>query len=167
MSTLCPNGHLVRASGWLHQGRKGLLLLANRAAARPLAGTGIGMRTLATDGESPAVAQATETANVHQALDIRGKLTAEVAFHLIVLFDFFAKLVYFFGGKIINATGPINTGRAENFHSGRPANAINVGQRDISALPTRQVNTSNSGHSSSPEKLALALLVPGVFANDP
>ncbi len=110
-------------------------------------------------------AQATEAADVHEALDIGRDLATKVAFHLVVLFEFLTDLVHFVGGKIINVALPVHTGGAQDLQGRSTADAIDIGERNVHTFATRQINTCNSRHSTSPA-LALALLVPGVFADN-
>jgi hypothetical protein len=53
---------------------------ANRFA-RPLTGTSIGLGALATQGQTPAVPQATVTSEIHQALDVHGNFPAKITFN--------------------------------------------------------------------------------------
>lgn len=115
--------------------------------------------------QAATVTQATEAADVHEALDIGRDLATEVAFHLVVLLEFLTDLVHFVGGKIINVALPVHTGGAQDLQGRSTADAIDIGERNVHTFATRQINTCNSRHSTSPA-LALALLVPGVFADN-
>src|SRR5580704_16434649 len=62
----------------------GHFLLAGDRLGRPLAGTGIGVGTLAADRQVLAVTQAPVAAQIHQALDVHGGVAAQIAFHQII-----------------------------------------------------------------------------------
>src|SRR5690625_7045621 len=72
VATLYPNPLLL-----------GRLLLAGDGATRTLASTRVGLARLATDGEAPAVAQATVGTDIHEPLDVQLDFTAKVAFDLV------------------------------------------------------------------------------------
>ena len=111
------------------------------------------------------MAHTTVALDLGQTLDVKRDVTAQVAFHLVVLFEFLTDLVHFVGGKIINVALPVHTGGAQDLQGRSTADAIDIGERNVHTFATRQINTCNSRHSTSPA-LALALLVPGVFADN-
>ncbi|SBV95591.1 hypothetical protein KM92DES2_10682 [uncultured Desulfovibrio sp.] len=124
-----------------------LLLLAYGAAAGSLTGAGIGMGALTMHGQTATVTQTTETTNVHKALNVAGDFATQVAFHLVVLFEFLTDLVNFVSGEVVNATLPVNAGGIQNFHGRGTANAINVGERNVHPFAARQINTCYSRHN--------------------
>src|ERR1700709_1134487 len=57
-----------------------LLLLAGDRLGRALAGAGVGVGPLTADRQALAVTQAAIAGQVHQALDVHGDFTAQIAF---------------------------------------------------------------------------------------
>jgi hypothetical protein len=107
------------------------------------------------------------TAYIHKALDAGSHFPAQVAFHFVVLLNFLTNIIDLVRGQIINAASPVHPGRIQDFHGRGTAYAINIRQGYVGPLASRQINSSNSGHSQTPASLSLALLVPGVFAEHP
>jgi hypothetical protein len=103
------------------------------------------------NGQALAVTQATVATDVHETLDVHRNFAAQVAFHLVALFEFLTDFVQFFSGEIIDAASPVDARSVKNFQGRYTADAVDVSQRDVRALASGQVNTSYSGHSLSPE----------------
>src|SRR5207237_4760078 len=61
--------------------------LTDDSALGALAGAGVGVGTLATDGQSLAVAQAAIAAQIHQPLDVQAHRAPEVALDLVALLE--------------------------------------------------------------------------------
>src|ERR1022692_2345033 len=72
---------------------RGLFLVGYRAAARALAGTGVGVRTLSPDRQTTAMPQAAVRAHLDVTLDVHRDLFAEVAFHGSLFFQDLADTV--------------------------------------------------------------------------
>ena len=106
---------------------------------------------LAAAGKTLAMAHTTVALDLGQTLDVKRDVTAQVAFHLVALFEFLTDFVQFFSGEIIDAASPVDARSVKNFQGRYTADAVDVSQRDVRALASGQVNTSYSGHSLSPE----------------
>ena len=78
--------------------------------ARTLAGTGIGVGALATNGQTLAVTEATVAANLHQALDVLRNLAVQVTFDGEVLVDVFADLLQIVFGDILDTDVRVKAG---------------------------------------------------------
>ena len=83
----------------------------------------------------------------------------------MVRFDFLTDFVHFIGAQIVDAAVPVDAGSSKDFQGSSPADAINIGKCDIRSFTTGQFNACNSGHVKTPARLALALFMPGVFAD--
>src|SRR5690242_1290644 len=59
----------------------GLLLVRDRALARTLAGTRVGVGALSADRQITAVTRATVRADLDETLDVHGDVFAKIAFH--------------------------------------------------------------------------------------
>src|SRR5205807_3262185 len=78
--------------------------LTDDSALGALARTGVGVGTLATDGQSLAMAQAAIAAQIHQPLDVQAHLAAEVALDLVALLERLADAVDLVLGEVL---GPL------------------------------------------------------------
>src|SRR6476620_567133 len=90
------------------------LLLAGDCAAWTLLGTGVGVRALATNGETAAMTNAPVAADVHEPLDVHRDLGAQRALDAEILFDRLAKLVGVRVGEIANTLLGVHASRSEN-----------------------------------------------------
>ena len=107
------------------------------------------MGALAADREALAVTKAAVAADVHKALDVLVALTAEVALnHDLVLIDIIADGVNLILGEVLNARIHVNVALDANLRRSGAADAVNVGQTDLNALLTREVDTINTGQLS-------------------
>ena len=83
--------------------------------AGPFTGTGVGGGTLSMNGQALAVTQATVATDVHETLDVHRNFAAQVAFHLVALFEFLTDFVQFFSGEIIDAASPVGRPKRQEF----------------------------------------------------
>jgi len=140
-----------------------LLLFAGDGLPLALAGAGVRVRALTTDRETLTVADATVTADVHQALDVETDVLAKVAFHRFFGGDYLANTANFVFREVANLGTVFNLCPVENAMGLGAANPIDVGQSDFNALLDRQIDSSDTCHAVS---LALTLLVLGVLFAD-
>ena len=113
------------------------------------AGTSVSVGALAADREALAVTKAAVAADVHKALDVLVALTAEVALnHDLILIDIIADGVNLILGEVLNARIHVNIALDANLRRSGAADAVNVGQTDLNALLTREVDTINTGQRS-------------------
>src|SRR5690625_523135 len=151
VATLYPNPLLL-----------GRLLLAGDGATRTLASTRVGLARLATDGEAPAVAQATVGTDIHEPHDVQLDFTAKVAFDLVLGLDNAADAYYFILGKVLDPGIRVHVCLFEDHARAGGAHAVDVRQRSLDALLTGKIDPCDSSHTST-----LPLLVLGVHgAND-
>src|SRR5262245_33877098 len=118
-STLLAGLHLLAADGHL-------LRALPRARVR--------LRALAADGEPTAMPQAAIRADVHQALDVHGVLTAERALHLVLALDEVAQLARVLIAQRLHARVRVHACLLEQALRRGRADAEDVGQRDLDAL---------------------------------
>ena len=98
------------------------------------------MRALAVDRQSPAVAQTLVAADLHLAADVGLDLTAEVTLGRVVLVDPLADLDEVFLGEVAHAGVGVDTSALQDLLGTRAPDAEDVGEGDLHALLTREVN---------------------------
>lgn len=107
------------------------------------------MGALTADREALAVTKAAVAADVHKALDVLVALTAEVALnHDLVLIDIIAVALISSSVRSLTARIHVNVALDANLRRSGAADAVNVGQTDLNALLTREVDTINTGQRS-------------------
>jgi hypothetical protein len=99
-----------------------------------------------------AMADAPVTTNLLQALDVHRNLTPQIAFNPIVSTNDFAQTADFRLRQIFDPRVGVNLRLAQDVPTGRPTNAIDVGQSDFNSLVSGQINSSNSSHLSPPRE---------------
>ena len=126
------------------------IALDTNSLARALAGAGVGGGALAADRQTAQVTNAAITLDALEALQVHADLAAQIAFdHVSAVLDRMDDLGYLLFAKIFGADLAIDFGALENIQRVGRANAINVAERDIDALLTRNFNTYNTCHSFS------------------
>jgi hypothetical protein len=122
------------------------------------------------------VAKASIAVYVTQASDILSDLPAELTAHSIIAVDYLrdaAKLIF---GEFAGLCVLVYLGLFQNLLGGMSAYTIDIGHRDPYRLLIWNINANNTRHtgssftcSSIAQSLqsALALLMPGVYANHP
>src|ERR1700733_202870 len=139
-------------SPWLRRSQTVLLhalfLLAGDSLCRAFAGPGIGVGALAAHRQAAAVTQAAITAEIHQPLDVRRDLAAEVAFDDVVAVDDFAQLQYVLVAQLRHPARFGDRDLIEDFVGLGAANSIDVLQRNHDALVGRQIDASDASHVS-------------------
>src|SRR5262249_33112286 len=134
-STLLASLHLLAADGHL-------LRALPRARVR--------LRALPVHGQAAAVPQAPIGADVHQALDVHGVLTAQRALHLVLALDERAQLARVLVGERLHPRVRIHACFLEQaLRRGRP-DAEDVRERDLDALFHREIDACDTCHRSSP-----------------
>jgi hypothetical protein len=103
-------------------------------------------------------------ADVHEPLDIHGNFLAEITFDSTFLVDHLADLADLLLVQILHPNFEPNTGFFQDELGAYVTDPIDMGESDVDALATRQIDTCNSCHDSL--LLSLTLLVLGVDAND-
>src|SRR5713101_810717 len=155
----------VVVSGWAGVGFVILLLrhllLARDGPARSLLGPRIGVRALAAHRQPASMPDSAIAPDIHQALDVHRDLGPERALDLDRPLDHLAETRDFRIRQIANAGVGTHTGLRENPVAGGPADAEDVGERDLHALFPWQIHAGDTRHRS-----ALPLLVLGVALAD-
>jgi hypothetical protein len=91
--------------------RFGLLLLAaHYAAARSLAGAGIGVSPLATDGQGTAMPQSPITPQVHEPFDILSYLAPQITLDFEIIVEDFPDASNFVVRQVVRLGPEIHTG---------------------------------------------------------
>src|ERR1035438_4929175 len=110
------------------------LLLSGDRLLRSLAGAGVGVGALTVDGQALAVPDALVAADLHLALDVLGNVAAEVALHLQVGVDVVAEAGHLFVGEVPYPGVGAGLGGGADLLRGGPADAEDVGERDLQPL---------------------------------
>src|SRR5689334_2531189 len=157
-----PHGSLRRrARGLLLAG----LLLAGDGLARALARARVGLGALTVDGQPAAVPQALVAPDLDLATDVARHLAAQVTLDAEVLVDVVAQLQQVLVAEVLDAQVRADARRGQGLLGVGLADAVDVGERDLHPLLAGEVDAGQSCHVSGTPS-ALALLVPGVVADD-
>src|SRR6478735_8635088 len=124
------------------------LLLAGDGALGSLAGARVGLGALAADRKALAVTATLVAADLDLAPDVGLDLTAEVTLDLdlVVALDRVAELDQLFVTQLVDAEVGVHAGLGENLLGAGTADAVDVGECDLDALVTREVNTNEACH---------------------
>jgi hypothetical protein len=103
-------------------------------------------------------------ADVHEPLDIHGDLLAEIPLDSTLLVDHLTDPADLLLVQILHPNFGPDTGFFQDELGARMTDPIDMGESDVDALATRQIDTCNSCHD--PLLLSLTLLVLGIDADD-
>jgi hypothetical protein len=139
--------------------------------SRALARARIGLSSLAPHGQSPQVSDTSIALNALEALQIHSDLAAQVAFdYVLAILDRVNDLGELLLSQVLGPNARVNLGPGQDVDGVARADAVNIAQGNIDALVGGDFYTNDTGHKLELEcwisGLALALLVPGVRAND-
>src|SRR5512141_1304693 len=95
--------------------------------------------------------EAAVAAKIHQALDVHGDFTAQVALDR-ELGHALTQTLHLGFGQVLDFRRPGNASRVANLPGRSPADAVNGGQRNNRVLMIRDINPSNTSHSQSSER---------------
>ena len=112
-----------------------------------LAGTGIGLGSLAVNGQATTMPQAAVAANFAEPLDVHSGLTAQVTFDGVVMLDSIAEFCLLLLGQILNTGVGIDFGDGQNLRCTSGSDAINIGQSNFDPLITGKIDTRNTCHT--------------------
>src|SRR6516164_9881072 len=126
-----------------------LLLLARYRLGWTLARAGIGVGTLAADGQPTAMSQPTVASEIHQPLDVHGHLTSEIAFHHVVSVNDFPDLEHFLVGELGHPPRFRNSDFVHDFIGLFWPDSMDILKRDNHTLVGWYIDAGNAGHSSS------------------
>ena len=126
----------------------GIPALSLDGPARTLSGAGVGVSPLATYRQSTSMPNPAVAPKVHQSLDVHRYLTAQIAFRN-ALRDFAAQRVKLSVRQVPYRHVGTDTCRLAYFECTRATDTVYVRQGDPYMFPVRNVDSSNSCHSSS------------------
>lgn len=127
---------------------KGLFLVGADSLLAALAGTGIGASTLTTNGQTLAVADATQAVDAGQTLERHLLLTAEVTLDEdVIAGDSLNNLGQLSVGESACAEVRRNTGLLKHLLGGGGADAVNVAQGGLYALLIGYFDTEKTSHN--------------------
>src|SRR5262249_43493633 len=140
---------LARAGWELPTARRGGRgLRTDDSALRALAGARVGVGALAADREALAVTEAAVATEIHQALDVHGRLAAQVAFDLVVRLDELADLARLVLGEVLGAKLERNLSRVDDVVRGLLADSVDVLEGDHHALLAGEIDAGDASHAS-------------------
>src|SRR5271157_2592510 len=125
------------------------LLVRYRALTRTLAGAGVGVGALPTDGQAAAMTIPTIRTDLDEPLDVHRDVFAQIAFDVAALLDDLTDAVDLIFIEVAHLLGGLHIGRAENALRARIPDAENVRQRDNDVLVARKIHACNTCHSCS------------------
>src|SRR4029077_20330481 len=101
---------------------------------------------LAANRQALAMTQAAIAAQIHQALDVHGNVTAQVAFDQEVAVDDFADLDDLGLGQIADPAGRIDTQLGDDLVRDVRPNAMDVAKADFHAFLSRDIDAGDTCH---------------------
>src|SRR3990172_4660726 len=144
-------------------GRSRHFLLAGDRPRRPFARARVGVGALAPDRQAAAMAQPSVAAQVHQPLDVHGRVPPQIAFDDEVAVDRLADLQDLRVRQVVDATQIRDADLlADLLGSPRP-DAVDVLECNDDALLRRNVYACNTGHVCLP-KIRRRSIMPGAPA---
>src|SRR3954447_14091303 len=138
------------------------LLVRYGAAARSLAGAGVGVGPLSPHRQAAAVAESAIRPHLDVTLDVHRDFFAKVAFDGALLFQDLTDLVDFVLAQIADFLVEIDTRPVQQRLRPGPADAVNIREPDLGSLRGGQIHTGNTRHT-----LTLPLLMFGIDTDDP
>ena len=96
--------------------------------------------------------------NVHEALDVHGRLGPQSTFDLEVPFDLPAETVYVVVVQVLGAPASIDLARRDDLSRPRVADPVDVRERDFDPLAARKIDPCDACHISRPLPLTLFML---------
>src|ERR1022692_865145 len=118
-----------------------LLLVRNGAAARTLAGAGVGMRALPAYRQAAAMPQSAVGTHLDVPLDVHRDFFAQVAFDRAFFFQNRTNMVDFVFRQIANLLVEVNPAPVKQRLRSGTADAVDVREPDLGSLPWRQIHT--------------------------
>src|SRR5688500_2007784 len=123
------------------------LLLARDRPTRALLGARVGVRALATDGQTAAVTQSAVAADVHQPLDVHVHFLPQRALDLEVLLDDLAQLVHVRIRKRMDAGIRVDSRLAQDLLRRGPADPVDVRETDFDPLLAGKIDSGDTCHA--------------------
>src|SRR5918992_2108838 len=120
------------------------LLLAGHRSLGPLARPCVGVGALSVDGQAAPVPQPLIAANLDLALDVLVDRPAKVALDLIAVADPVAHAQHFLVGHVAHSRRRAHARAETGLERARAAEAVDVCERHVEALVTREVDSGDS-----------------------
>ena len=125
-------------------------LLASDGLRRAFARASIRMGALTMNGQAATMTQAAIATEIHQPLNVHRNFTPQIALNRELSVNGFADLQNLAVGELIDAPVSRDFDALADLLSEFRANAMDVLERNDSALLGRNVNACDTGHSVSP-----------------
>jgi hypothetical protein len=134
-----------------------LLFLQRRSSlTRAFAGTSIRAGTLTAHGQPTAMAESAVATNVHQSLDVHGRLTTQITFDS-ELSDLISDFLQIAISQVFDLFGISNAASFANFASASATDTKNGGQANLGMLLRRNIDASDTCHFRPLKLLQLTL----------
>src|SRR5262249_52268672 len=117
------------------------LLPRDETAPRALAGAGVGVSTLAVDGETLAVPESAVAAEVHEALDVLLNLSAQIAFDLVASLDDVADRLHVGFRELVHLAVLGDVRLLADLLRGRTTDSVDVRKRERDGLAAREIDS--------------------------
>ncbi len=141
-------------------------LLVRHGLALAFASAAIVFRPLSAQGQPRAMSDASIAANVHQSLDAQLNFRTEFTFDFEAVSNNSTDLRELVVVPILNLGIEFDTRFFQNVSSPAPADAVDVGESNLTPLVPREVNACYSRHTVVKWGLALSLFKLGVLLVD-
>src|SRR6266516_432218 len=128
-----------------------------------LAGSGVGVRPLAADRQTPAVPDPLVRTDLDLALDVLSHVAAEIALDLVAAVDEVADPDDLLVGEIANLAAPVEVHAGHDLPGPGGADPVDVPKGDVHPLVAGEVHACDPSHT--PVLLPLPLLVARVRAD--
>src|SRR5690606_6611503 len=112
--------------------------------------TRVRLGPLPMNGQAAAMAQAAIAANLGQSLDVHRDFPPQVAFDRVIVVDDLPQAGYIHLRQVLDARFGIDTGLAEDFLAAAGTDAMNISQASTNLFITRNINTGDTSHNTSP-----------------
>src|SRR5215469_7095515 len=122
------------------------LLLAGHSLLLALAGTGVGLGALAVHRQSTTMPDTLVAPNLDLAPDVGLHLPAQVTLDLVVGLNPVTQVNDVFVGELVHPGVAADAGSRQRLERPGTADAVDVGERDLQPLITRQVDANEACH---------------------
>jgi hypothetical protein len=134
-----------------------LLFLQRRSSlTRAFASTSVRAGTLTAHGQPPAMAESAVATNVHQSLDVHGRLTTQITFDS-ELSDLIPDFLQITISQVFDLFGISNATGLADFASAGATDTKNGGQANLGMLLRRNIDASDTCHFRPLKLLQLTL----------
>src|SRR6056297_2242277 len=124
-------------------------LLASDRLGRTLARSRVRVGPLAPHGQAASMTEPPVAADVHQHLDVLVDLSPEIALDLVVALDDLSQADRLRLRQMLRPGPRVDRGLLADLQGLRATDAVDIGQRNLDPLVSRQVDTCNACHDRS------------------